>query len=127
MHDNSKLGGPVGTARIEFEATVDSNFTVIVIIRWISFYEILFVVVIILQKREVEYDKFQRDKLLTAKSDFRVLLHETKILTYKSRDLVRESDRHYKDIIDILRVSGMKYQFAWLKFSKFHFSLSHRK
>jgi len=52
----------------------------------------------------VEYDKFQRDKLVTAKSEYRELLQETKILTHKSRDLVRESDRHYKDVIDILKV-----------------------
>ena len=56
----------------------------------------------------MEYDKFQRDKLVTAKSEYRELLQETKILTHKSRDLVRESDRHYKDIIDILKVSEVQ-------------------
>ena len=57
-----------------------------------------------LQKREVEFDKYQSDKLSRAKNDFHSLLKETKFITYKSRELVRESDRHYKDIIDLLKV-----------------------
>ena len=58
------------------------------------------------QKREVEYDKYQLDKLTSAKSEFRILLKESKLITYKSHDLVRESDRHYNDIIDMLKVRG---------------------
>ena len=57
-----------------------------------------------LQKREVEYDKYQMDKLAEAKADFRLLLKETKLITYKSRDLMNESERHYKDIITVLEV-----------------------
>lgn len=57
-----------------------------------------------LQKREVEYDKYQLDKLTDAKAEFRILLRETKLITYKSRDLVNESERHYKDIITVLKV-----------------------
>lgn len=52
----------------------------------------------------MEYDKYQRDKLSTAKTEFRSLLKETKVITYKSFELVRESGRHYKDIIDVLKV-----------------------
>lgn len=59
------------------------------------------------QKREVEYDKYQLDKLMSAKSEFRILLKESKLITYKSHDLVRESERHYKDIIDMLKVRGV--------------------
>lgn len=59
---------------------------------------------LILQKREVEYDKYQMDYLTDAKAEFRVLLKETKLITYKSRDLVNESERHYKDIITVLKV-----------------------
>ena len=57
-----------------------------------------------MQKREVEYDKYQRDKLNIAKNEFRSLLRETKVITYKSCELVKESSRHYKDIIDVLKV-----------------------
>lgn len=57
------------------------------------------------QKREVEYDKYQRDKLNIAKNEFRILLRETKVITYKSNELVKESGRHYKDIIDVLKVT----------------------
>ena len=56
------------------------------------------------QKREVEYDKYQRDKLNIAKNEFRTLLRETKVITYRSCELVKESGRHYKDIIDVLKV-----------------------
>ena len=35
------------------------------------------------QRREVEYDKYLRDKMVTAKNEFRSLLKETKIITYK--------------------------------------------
>ena len=60
----------------------------------------------VLQKREVEYDKYLRDKLNVAKNEFRSLLKETKLITHKSAVLVRESGRHYKDIIDVLKVIG---------------------
>lgn len=63
------------------------------------------------QKREVEFDKYQSDKMVLSKNEFRSLLKETKFITYKSRDLVRESDRHYKDIIDLLEVGVSHYQF----------------
>jgi hypothetical protein len=62
------------------------------------------ITLLVLQKREVEYDKYQMDKLTEAKSDFRVLLRETKLITYKSQDLVNESERHYRDIITVLKV-----------------------
>lgn len=57
-----------------------------------------------MQKREVEYDRYQMDKLADAKAEFRLLLRETKIMTYKSIDLVNESERHYNDIINVLKV-----------------------
>ena len=52
----------------------------------------------------MEFDKYQADKLVSAKNEFRSLLKETKFITYKSYELVRESERHYKDIIDLLKV-----------------------
>ena len=60
--------------------------------------------ILLFQKREVEYDKYQMDKIIMAKNDFRSLLKETKLITYKSRDLVRDSERHYKDILELLKV-----------------------
>ena len=35
------------------------------------------------QRREAEYDKYLRDKMMEAKNEFRALLRETKILSYK--------------------------------------------
>ena len=91
--------------------------------------------VVLLQRREIEYDKHLRDKMVKAKNEFRALLRETKIITYRSgikllrfcchvclfvsklcywclicghsrsHDLIRESDKHYKDVVDVLKVS----------------------
>ena len=36
-----------------------------------------------LQKREAEYDKFLRDKMVSAKNEFRALLRESKHLSHK--------------------------------------------
>lgn len=52
----------------------------------------------------MEYDKYQLDKLTMAKNNFRSLLKESKFITYKSWDLVRESERHYREITDLLKV-----------------------
>ena len=52
----------------------------------------------------MEFDKYQSDKMVMSKNEFRTLLKETKSITYKSRDLVKESERHYKGIIDMLEV-----------------------
>lgn len=65
------------------------------------------------QKREVEFDKYQLDKLTSAKSEFRLLLKESKLITYKSYELVRESERHYKDIIDMLKVRVLSCEGVW--------------
>lgn len=39
--------------------------------------------VVFVQRREAEYDKYLRDKMVTAKNEFRSLLRETKVLNYK--------------------------------------------
>lgn len=45
-------------------------------------------------RREHEYDKFLRDAMVTAKNDFKSLLKETKLINYKSKEMIEESDRH---------------------------------
>ena len=40
-------------------------------------------VCVIFQRREAEYDKHLRDKMVMAKNEFRSLLRETKIISYK--------------------------------------------
>ena len=59
---------------------------------------------LLLQKREVEYDEYLKDRLMAAKNEFRTLLRETKAITYKSYEMVKESDKHHWDIIDVLKV-----------------------
>ena len=57
-----------------------------------------------LQRRELEYDEYLKDRLVEAKNDFRTLLRETKTITYKSYVMIKESDKHHKDITDVLKV-----------------------
>ena len=56
------------------------------------------------QRREVEYDEYLKDRLVEAKNEFRALLRETKVITYRSYEMIKDSDKHHKDIIDILKV-----------------------
>ena len=55
------------------------------------------------KKREKEFDDYLREKYVQAKADFRELLKETKLITYKSKTLIEESDSHLKDIETILQ------------------------
>lgn len=43
-------------------------------------------------------------KLDTAKEEFRELLTETKIVSYKSKKLIAENEQHLKDILAVLEV-----------------------
>lgn len=47
--------------------------------------------------------------MVEAKNEFRALLKETKAITYRSREMIKESDKHYKDIIDVLEVNTLYY------------------
>lgn len=40
--------------------------------------------------------------MVKAKGDFRELLKETKLMTYKSKKMIEESDQHLKDIQKVL-------------------------
>lgn len=42
--------------------------------------------------------------MATAKSEFRDLLRETKIITYKSKQTITENEQHLKDILSTLEV-----------------------
>jgi len=55
------------------------------------------------RKREREFQDYLDKKLLRAKDDFKDLLKETKVITYKSRKLLEESDQHFKDIEKVLQ------------------------
>ncbi|KAG8196247.1 hypothetical protein JTE90_023803 [Oedothorax gibbosus] len=54
------------------------------------------------RKCEKEFRDYLKDKMVAAKADFRELLKETKIITYKSRQLIEETD-HLRDIENILQ------------------------
>lgn len=43
----------------------------------------LFCCLPVAQRRELEYDKHLRDKMIVAKNEFRALLRETKMITYR--------------------------------------------
>ncbi|KAL9982359.1 hypothetical protein ACROYT_G004391 [Oculina patagonica] len=55
------------------------------------------------RKREEEFNQYLRDKLADAKGDFRQLLKETHSITYKTKKLVEESNKHLKDIEGTLK------------------------
>lgn len=55
------------------------------------------------RKCEREFKEYLHDKLLDAKNEFREFLKETKILTYKSKKLIEESDQHLQDVISVLQ------------------------
>ncbi len=57
-----------------------------------------------LQKTEREFRDYIADKQAAAKNDFRELLRETKIITYKSKQLIAENEQHLKDILAVLEV-----------------------
>ena len=55
------------------------------------------------RKCEREFRDFLRDKLQSAKKEFKEFLKKTKILTYKSKKLIDESDQHLQDVIAVLQ------------------------
>ncbi|KAM7398221.1 hypothetical protein PAMA_006224 [Pampus argenteus] len=55
------------------------------------------------RKRQREFEDYIKDKYITAKADFRILLKETKFITYRSRKLIQESEQHLKDVEKILQ------------------------
>ncbi|XP_031424585.2 transcription elongation regulator 1-like isoform X3 [Clupea harengus] len=54
------------------------------------------------RKRQREFEDYIRDKYVTAKTEFRTLLKETKFITYRSRKLLQESDQHLRDVEKVL-------------------------
>lgn len=55
------------------------------------------------RRREKEFDDYLREKYVQAKADFRELLKETKVITYRSRKMMEESESHWNDIEKILQ------------------------
>lgn len=47
-----------------------------------------------------------KDKIITAKGEFKELLQETKLITHKSLASVRENENHMQEIEDILKNDG---------------------
>ncbi|XP_045467294.1 transcription elongation regulator 1 isoform X2 [Harmonia axyridis] len=54
------------------------------------------------ERCEREYKDYLKDKLVTAKSHFKELLQETKLITHKSLQTLRENQGHMQEIEDIL-------------------------
>lgn len=54
------------------------------------------------RKCEKEFKDYLKDKMVAAKADFRELLKETKLITYKSKKLLEETD-HLPDIENVLQ------------------------
>ncbi len=56
-------------------------------------------------KLDKVFDNYISDKYQKAKVDFKQLLKETKLITYKSFQMIQESEQHLKDIEEILMVN----------------------
>ena len=56
------------------------------------------------QKKEREFDDYLHEKFVQAKADFRELLKETKLITYRSHAMIEVTEQHFKDIEKILEV-----------------------
>lgn len=54
------------------------------------------------RRAEREFRDYMADRVATAKNEFRDLLRETKIITYKSKQMITENEQHLKDILAVL-------------------------
>lgn len=54
------------------------------------------------RKREKEFTVYMHEKFTNAKNDFRSLLRETKVITYKTKKLVEDNEAHLDDIEKVL-------------------------
>lgn len=60
------------------------------------------------RKCEREFNEYMRERLATAKNDFKELLKETKLITYKTKKMIDESEQPLQDIISVLQ-NDMRY------------------
>ena len=56
------------------------------------------------QKLEHEYREWMERRHRQALDDFEALLRETKIITYKSKQMITENEQHLRDILAVLEV-----------------------
>jgi len=54
------------------------------------------------RKREKEFTIYMHDKFTNAKADFRNLLKETKVITYKTKNILDQNEGHLDDIEKVL-------------------------
>ena len=59
------------------------------------------------QEREKEYDQYLLEKMISAKKDFKQLLKEVRMITHTSQKMMKDSDRHLKDIVEVLKVGRL--------------------
>ncbi|KAK9709199.1 FF domain [Popillia japonica] len=55
------------------------------------------------ERCEREFKDYLRDKLMAAKTQFKELLQETKLITHKSLSILRENQSHMQEIEEILK------------------------
>lgn len=55
------------------------------------------------RKCEREYNEYMKARLSTAKSEFSELLRETKLITYKTKKMMEESEQILQDIMAVLQ------------------------
>lgn len=55
------------------------------------------------RKCEREFNDYMKERFALAKSDFKDLLKETKLLTHKTKKMIEDSEQHLQDIISVLQ------------------------
>merc|ERR1719354_239302 len=55
------------------------------------------------ESREEEFDAYMKEKITSARAEFRDLLQECKLITYKSKKMADDNPNHLKDITETLK------------------------
>ncbi|XP_002156237.3 transcription elongation regulator 1 isoform X1 [Hydra vulgaris] len=74
--------------------------------------------------REEEFEAYLRERVTAARTDFRELLRETKLITYKSKNLCEETN-HMRDIHEILKKDKRYDNMATLEKERERLIISH--
>lgn len=62
----------------------------------------------VIQKTERDYKEWMEERKEAVMKDFKDLLKETKIITYKSLKMIQENEQHLRDILAVLEVGSCR-------------------
>lgn len=65
---------------------------------------------------EMDYREWMDRRHTQALDDFETLLRETKIITYKSKQMIAENEQHLKDILAVLEVIFFLFILCFIRY-----------